>query len=321
MKIIFYLLLMLSVGRCDQILDIQTVGVGDDVTLNCTRKSSGSLFWFRLISGDLPKVLGKTFSFETDPRITATEEPGFFVLRIKEAKLSDAAVYFCMKIYQNNITFLKGIDLRVKKPDTTAVRLADSVTLQCSVLSENKTCPGENCEFWFRVGSDETHPSVIYTHGNGGDVYEKSPESHSLQKCVYMYKNVSSSDDGTYYCALATCGEILFGNGTKLEFEGIETCLWSQNANEMIFLICGVQALSLIVIVCLIYAFKKKESDCYNAAVAVQKHRSGQQRDLDAQFYSAVVFTVMKTGCDAMKEKNAAERQRIYAAVKAFGLD
>ncbi|XP_059201638.1 uncharacterized protein LOC131981380 [Centropristis striata] len=91
--------------------------------------------------------------------------------------------------------------------------------------------------------------------------------------------------------------------------------------SEVIFLLCVIQALSLTVIICLIYALKNKESGFYNAAVAVQKHRSGQQRDEDAQFYSAVVFTMMKTGCDAMKEKNAAERQRIYAAVKAFGLD
>ncbi|KAJ8337701.1 hypothetical protein SKAU_G00366670 [Synaphobranchus kaupii] len=39
--------------------------------------------------------------------------------------------------------------------------------------------------------------------------------------CVYNFpkRNLSLSDAGTYYCAVATCGEILFGNGTKLDIE------------------------------------------------------------------------------------------------------
>ncbi|CAL8332702.1 unnamed protein product, partial [Gadus morhua 'NCC'] len=37
--------------------------------------------------------------------------------------------------------------------------------------------------------------------------------------CVYTLpkNNVDSSDAGTYYCALAACGEVVFGNGTKLD--------------------------------------------------------------------------------------------------------
>ena len=118
------------------------------------------------------------------------------------------------------------------EPDITAitqdfpsdpVHPGDSVTLQCSVLSdsENKKCPEEHRVYWFRAGSDESHPSFIYAHGNSGDECEKSPETRSPQKCVYNFsKNISSSDAGTYYCAVATCGEVLFGNGTKLEIEG-----------------------------------------------------------------------------------------------------
>ncbi|KAJ8337707.1 hypothetical protein SKAU_G00366730 [Synaphobranchus kaupii] len=42
------------------------------------------------------------------------------------------------------------------------------------------------------------------------------------KSCVYNFpkRNLSLSDAGTYYCAVATCGEILFGNRTKLDFEG-----------------------------------------------------------------------------------------------------
>ncbi|KAF3838697.1 hypothetical protein F7725_010465 [Dissostichus mawsoni] len=109
------------------------------------------------------------------------------------------------------------------EPDITAiiqghqsdpVLPGDSVTLQCAVLSESqsKTCPGETRVYWFRAGSDESHPSVIYTHKNRGDDCENSPEASSPRKCIYNFSiNVSSSDAGTYHCAVATCGEILFG--------------------------------------------------------------------------------------------------------------
>lgn len=37
--------------------------------------------------------------------------------------------------------------------------------------------------------------------------------------------------------------------------------------------------------------------------------------------YSAVVFTVMKSDSGGFKNAKAEERKRVYAAVKAFGLD
>uniref|UniRef100_A0A8D0ATD4 Ig-like domain-containing protein n=1 Tax=Sander lucioperca TaxID=283035 RepID=A0A8D0ATD4_SANLU len=210
---IIIIIIIIIIRGCtdDQIFENRTVGVGGDVRLTCTRESTGSLFWIRLVSGEFPKVLGKTFSFESDPRITATEEPRTFVLHIAKARLSDTAVYYCMKIHRQNFTFLKGfytfLNFPGPEPDPTAVPPSDpvgpgdSVTLQCSVLSdsENKTCPEEQSVFCFRAGSHQCGPGFNYTQGNS---------------------NVSSSDGGTYYCAVVTCGEIFSGNGSKLETEG-----------------------------------------------------------------------------------------------------
>ncbi|XP_028446016.1 uncharacterized protein LOC114563361 [Perca flavescens] len=266
--IVFYLLLMLRVGRCtdDQIFETRTVGVGGDVRLTCTRKSTGILFWIRLVSGEFPKVLGKTFSFESDPRITATEEPGTFVLHITKARLSDTAVYYCMRIHQHNFTFLKGAVLRVEGPelDPTAVPPVgpgDSVTLQCSVLSdsENKTCPEEQSVFFFRAGSHPCGPGFNYIQRKSFEEHERDPVGLSTNKCIYsFFKNISSSDGGTYHCAVVTCGEIFSENGSKLDIEG--TSVWSQKANTIIFLLCAVLALSLIVTAFLIHAIKRNNS-------------------------------------------------------------
>ncbi|KAM9401373.1 uncharacterized protein ACWYII_030954 isoform 1-T2 [Salvelinus alpinus] len=90
------------------------------------------------------------------------------------------------------------------------------------------------CVYWFRHGSGESHPGIIYTHGDRSDQCEKSPEAESpTQSCVYNLpkRNLSISDAGTYYCAVASCGEILFENGTKLDIEAGTPSQHSQYGN------------------------------------------------------------------------------------------
>uniref|UniRef100_A0A8C7FCB2 Ig-like domain-containing protein n=1 Tax=Oncorhynchus kisutch TaxID=8019 RepID=A0A8C7FCB2_ONCKI len=106
----------------------------------------------------------------------------------------------------------------VQRPVSDPVHPGHSVTLQCTVLSE--TCTGEHSVCWFRAGSGESHPGVIYTSGNKSGECKKSPETPSpTHSCVFSLSknNLSPSDAVTYYCAVATCGEILVGNGTKLD--------------------------------------------------------------------------------------------------------
>ncbi|XP_037636178.1 signal-regulatory protein beta-2-like isoform X1 [Sebastes umbrosus] len=345
MKIIFFILLVLKIGRCtdDLIFETKTIGVGQNITLTCTRQTSWRttyLFWIRVVSGTFPEILGSTIAYdkevveETD-RVTATQEPGAFVLHITKTQFSDTAVYYCIKVIRSNMTFSKGIFLRVigSEPDITAVtqdfpsdpvRPGDSVTLQCSVLfdSEKKTCPGEHSVFWFRAGSDKSHPSLIYAQRNNSDGCEKSPEVRSQQKCVYSFsKNVSSSDAGTYYCAVATCGEILFGNGTKLDIEVGSTCD-SQNDNTIVFLLCAALAISLIVIAFLVYAIRKKSCNCCNVAATLQTNdgtasgnQQSQQRNEDTLVYCTPVFTRRKAGNAG--RRNQRKEETIYTDIRA----
>ncbi|XP_045885620.1 uncharacterized protein LOC123957089 [Micropterus dolomieu] len=238
------------------------------------------------------------------------------------------------------MTILKRTFLRIKgpEPDITAiiqvppsdpVRPGDSVTLQCSVHSdsENNTCPGEHRVYWFRVGS-ESHPSVIYAHRNSGDECERSPEDRTPQKCVYNFsKNISSSDAGTYYCAVATCGEILFGNGTKLNIEALN--IWDlQKAKTILFLLCAALVVSLIVIAFLIYIIKKTSCGCCKTAVALRINaatdtvdQQRQQRDEESLAYSAPTFTKRKTGRAERRNVKAAEGETIYIDVRPFVID
>ncbi len=106
----------------DHIFETKTVGVGQNVTLTCTRQRSWHstyLFWIRLVSGTFPEFLGGTLAIDLEVveqtrHITAKQEPGTFVLHITETQLSDTAVYYCIKVKKLSMIFLKGIFLRIK---------------------------------------------------------------------------------------------------------------------------------------------------------------------------------------------------------------
>ncbi|XP_029367879.1 uncharacterized protein LOC115049640 [Echeneis naucrates] len=344
MLIIFHLLFFLRAGRCTDEMNFDSVVVGEDVKLTCPRQTSdysATLFWIRLVSGNLAELLGGTNSFDDyrvnkNPHFTTKQEPGTFLLYINETEQSDTGLYYCVKVVQLDLEVIKGTFLKIKgaEPEVTTnfqlppsdpVRPGDSVTLQCSVLfdSEKKTCPGDHSVYWFRAGSDEAHPSFIYAHGNNRDHCKKSPESESTQKCDYFFsKNVSSSDAGTHYCAVATCGEILFGNGTKLEIE--ENMMDLQRTITFLLVLCGTLATALIVTVFLFY-MKKKTSDCSKAAAVLHKNRrqqtSQQRGNNDAWIYSSAIYSVIKTGSCSLKDAKAAERERTFTAMRAFGMD
>lgn len=99
----------------------KTVEAGKDVTLKCNRFSSdsGTLFWFKLAAGNLPEVLGATYTFDNGnvnktPRITTKQEPGTFVLHITETELTDSAFYYCEKHIELQTEYLNITFLRVK---------------------------------------------------------------------------------------------------------------------------------------------------------------------------------------------------------------
>ncbi len=90
------------------------------------------------------------------------------------------------------------------------------MTLQCSVISQ--ICAGEYSVYWFRHSSGHSDPGIIYTHDNRSDQCMKRSENGSpTQSCVYSLSQteLTTSDAGIIYCAVATCGKIHLGNGTK----------------------------------------------------------------------------------------------------------
>lgn len=147
----------------------------------------------------------------------------------------------------HSLTYFIGENLKeiVQEPASRSFHPGESVTLNCTVHSG--TCHGEHVVYWLRQGN---HHGVLHTQ------FKQSPS----QRCVYHLQrtNLSSSDAGTYHCAVASCGEILLGNGSTLVFgagadEQTRVLVWLS--------IVRTGTLFLCVAVCLlVYVRKSKKS-------------------------------------------------------------
>ncbi|XP_061090001.1 uncharacterized protein LOC133123545 [Conger conger] len=261
-----------------QPIALVTAQRGDTVTLPCFHSHAfiTCVSWFKQRLGQKPQLValslkhrsGAVFlnEFGNIIRFSANTTKGIFNLTISQVEPSDSATYYCAIIHYNEVTFGNGTTLMLtgpesqnrtvvlQQPESESVQPGDSVTLQCTVHTE--TCAGEHSVYWFRQASGESPPGIIHTHGHRSDECQRSSGTVSpTQSCVYNFpkRNLSLSDAGTYYCAVATCGEILFGNGTKLHAEEAKVPFF------IVIIASVVLALSLIVNVALLCTRRKRE--------------------------------------------------------------
>ncbi|XP_039896777.1 immunoglobulin kappa light chain-like [Simochromis diagramma] len=217
-----------------------SANTGDDVTLRCLYEGNdvARLYWYKLHSGKESKLICTVNTvdnqamfhdeFNTDPRFTVNTEKGKIDLQISDLQISDSATYYCASSYGYRFTFAEGtvIDVKgsgsniptlVQQSASEIIQPGGSVTLNCTV--HTGTCDEEHSVYWFR-DSEASFPRIIYTHGGRNDQCERKPNTQT-HTCVYNLpmKSLNMSHAGTYYCAVASCGHILFGNGTKLECE------------------------------------------------------------------------------------------------------
>ncbi|XP_030224819.1 uncharacterized protein LOC115552672 isoform X6 [Gadus morhua] len=228
---------MIDTKEGPHIVSLKTAILGEDVTLHCgVRKES--IHWYKLSIGYVPQkvatIMGDDFRGipPFDSRFTAAEPD--MDLNIRSVSKEDEANYFCQEYYSEN--WKSGFFLSVKDPNdqrfvsqtvvqqpvSASAQLGDPVALQCSITSQrtdhSNQCQGEPSVYWFRSGSSQ--PAAIYMNGNrSGECQHSSGPPSAPQSCVYTLpkNNVDYSDAGTYYCALAACGEAMFGNGTQLK--------------------------------------------------------------------------------------------------------
>ncbi|KAJ0039337.1 hypothetical protein NL108_018106, partial [Boleophthalmus pectinirostris] len=205
-------------------IPVTVVQPGDTVTFTCAFKNK-YVNWYKQTPGHMLQFIAQIYysgvkvgeSFK-DQRFIFTTVDTQPVFTIQNIKKKDEAIYHCILldgIGQNvvNSTFLvvngKSCVHVTQSPSSASVVPGRSVSLQCSLQPKNNKsqiqCPQEQQVHWFRAGSVEPHTGLMSHFTNSSCVY-------SLSKTIGR-----SSEAGTYYCAVHTCGHILFGTGTTLD--------------------------------------------------------------------------------------------------------
>uniref|UniRef100_A0A3P8TJT3 Ig-like domain-containing protein n=1 Tax=Amphiprion percula TaxID=161767 RepID=A0A3P8TJT3_AMPPE len=220
-----------------------SANTGDSVTLQCFYRDDilARFYWYKQIPGQKLRLISMFHKYETEatfydefksnPRFSLDTEKGKNHLMITDVHTSDTATYYCAGSYSYTFELAEGTTLNVKgsglnfqtlvqQSTSKTIQPGDAVTLNCTV--HTGTCDGEHSVYWFKT-EEESYPGLFYTHGGRDDHCEKELNTQ-MHICVYNLplKSLNLSDVGTYYSAVASCGHILFGNGTKLDFEGIQ---------------------------------------------------------------------------------------------------
>ncbi|KAM7366054.1 hypothetical protein PAMP_015523 [Pampus punctatissimus] len=265
-----------------QVSGFVSVNVGEKVSLQCFYKGdvSAMLYWYKQSLGQKPRLISDFYvyyrhgtfydEFKNNPRFTLDTGNGKNHLMISDLRLSDSATYYCASSYSYKIEFAGGTIVSVKgsgsniqasvhQSASESIQPGDSVTLNCTV--HTGTCDdGEHSVYWFK-NSQESHPGIIYTHGGRNDQCERNKNTQT-HTCVYNLpmKSLNLSHAGTYYCAVASCGQILFGNGTKLDSEHEVVSL------VLVYFLSG--ALTITIILCVLLAIlvhkmsRRKDCQC-----------------------------------------------------------
>uniref|UniRef100_A0A3P9N2T3 Ig-like domain-containing protein n=1 Tax=Poecilia reticulata TaxID=8081 RepID=A0A3P9N2T3_POERE len=213
--------------------------VGDKVTFRCFYKGDDSAWicWYKQSLGQKPKLISSFYNygtkmsfyheFQNNGRFHLDAENHTYYLTVSDLRVSDSATYYCAVNYAKILTFAEGktVSVRdsgsdsqalVEQPKHATVPPGGSVTLNCTV--QTGSCGEAHRVYWFR-NSDGSPPGLVYGHGTKNEQCETNPYRQT-DTCVYdlPVENLDASHAGTYYCAVASCGHIAFGNGTTLNF-------------------------------------------------------------------------------------------------------
>ncbi|XP_076829555.1 uncharacterized protein LOC143475567 isoform X2 [Brachyhypopomus gauderio] len=300
---------LITLGNTSEINIIQMNGpkfvkIGEDILLNCSFSSNLAFTtaWFKHSLGEKPLLIASAYHsspvvyhnhFNETGRHNAVKKENNFNLSISKAEPSDSATYYCAVSYYEHIGLEDCTVLVLKDepaihydviqhPVLKPVKTGGNETLQCTVLTER--CAGEHSVYWIKDHLDESQPGIIYTYGNSSGQCKKSSETGSpTQSCVYELpkKNLSSSDSGTYYCAVAACGQILFGSRTKLNLAE------KGSMDPAIFILAASTTICLLVVLLLCRRLHKSHREDVAEGQTVQVKKTEDPGTLN---YAALSF-------------------------------
>ncbi|CAL8307251.1 unnamed protein product [Arctogadus glacialis] len=343
--------LLIQTQKDPQSLYFKKAELGDTVTLNCTvlknQNINEELYWYKQSLGYNPQmVASRYYTSKISPSFMSRFKVGNgsnFNLTISNVQKEDEANYFCNQGGQYLNIWNNGVFLTVKDPNdqrfvsqtvvqqpvSASAQLGDPVALQCSITSQrtdpSNQCQGEPSVYWFRSGSRPSHPAVVYMHGNrSGECQNSSGPPSAPQSCVYTLpkNNVDSSDAGTYYCALAACGEVVLGNGTKLDVLQNETNK-TETYPHLVTVVLGILLACCLVVIIILFQTRNKKQVCEHCKGTLRAsyhvahdsvNQEQQDGETDLENYAALEFSGRKTR--GRKKNSERTQESLYSAVR-----
>ncbi|XP_069374911.1 uncharacterized protein [Paralichthys olivaceus] len=306
----------------------KSVDVGDNLTFKCLyEREDNAIHWFKQTPGQKPRIISVTYKlskdfsllneFKNNPRFTLESTDVVSHLKISDVQLSDSATYYCSKSNLFEFEFMEGVTVSVKGSglniqalvhQSENIQPGGSVTLSCTV--HTGTCDGEHSVSWFK-NSEEPQSGLIYTHGDRKDQCERKPDTQT-HTCVYnLSMRLNRSHAGTYYCAVAACGHILFGNGTKLDFKEVVDYL------HLVYFLSGALAFTTILVVSLAYttqrASKTNCCQCSDSQAAAAALNMEVHQDADNLHYAALMEHRFSR---ARRQTDGDRTECVYSSVK-----
>ncbi|KAL1261932.1 hypothetical protein QQF64_007197 [Cirrhinus molitorella] len=309
---------------------VMMVSAGDNVTLRCffLEDHTDPITWYKQTSGHQPQAVAmvqklvKTAHFFNNfksSRFSIETDAEKCHLTISNVTLSDEAVYYCgwrkyetyfaggtylaLKGSQNNL-YESRVSV-LQHPESEPVQYGDTVNLRCSVLYEHSTT--DISMFWFRSDSRKAVPEILYTHNQS----HNQCESDSTRSCTFrLSKNISTQmDTGTYYCAVVTCGKILFGNGTKINMV---------KPVDPLVIILGVLLGICVIVITVQAVLSHKKERYYNNKEKRQQdiekqHHSSQDHDAVELSYAALDFKEGKNR--RVRRKGETPEDSVYSQI------
>ncbi|XP_067308081.1 uncharacterized protein [Pseudorasbora parva] len=250
---------------------LKIVQAGASVSFTCVfqRESRTSVVWIKQRVGENPLSIVSTYQavdvkfqngFDKNKRFTVAKDEKSFNLSITNVEESDTATYYCL-VYVYSFHLGQSTDLIVKDGQLSMDSEPDpehpeesAAGRQCAVVTQS--CAGEHNVYWFRHESGESPPGIIYTQQRRNGQCERSSDdgNSTTHKCLYNLPK-RNSDAGIYYCAVAACGEILFGDGRQVHSQDTS---WRTIA----LILAALNGLSVIVIIILgsqLYKYRRKD--------------------------------------------------------------
>uniref|UniRef100_UPI0037E98CC4 uncharacterized protein n=1 Tax=Semicossyphus pulcher TaxID=241346 RepID=UPI0037E98CC4 len=183
----------------------------------------------------------------------------------------------------------------------------------------------DNEAFWFKQSAGDDLKLIVRRWKNTNNVF--GAEFSASRFDLKIHQNMSNrtilrtlqEDEGIYHCVVLEWYEIT----SFMTYLSIKE---QTTSSEFVALVIAIVCLVISVIGNIVFiCHRSLRAACGQCkAVALQKNsnlQSIQQSNKDTLVYSAVIFTMMRADSGAVKDATAVERERIYAAVKAFRLD